>query len=311
MKGDVFDLRRLRYFSAIASAGSLSAAARMLNIAQPALSHQMGELERCLGKAVFLRSSRGVELTPIGRLLLEHTEQILKGVANAETALRELESSSRVPAAVRMSLTPSVYDITSALVAQFTVEFPSTRLTVSEDRHRYCYELIHTGKRDLAVTLNDPGWPGERLVCWESMHLVQAPSCREGGSGPIPFGALAEVPQLIVPGVGGPLRAMIDEIARKTGTHLYIGQELQGASARKYAVIDGLGSAIIPWRNVAREVRNGLLHSRQIIDPPLRRELVMHYSRDLHLDFVDSCVAMMKRLLADSDESAVQGFGRP
>lgn len=298
MKGDVFDLRRLRYFSAIAEAGSLSAAARGLNVAQPALSHQLGELERCLGMPVFRRLPKGVELTLAGLVLLEHARKILSDIEAADGALQKLKTTRSTPPSIRPSLTPSIYDIAPALLARFGSEFPDTRLILTEDRHRYCQELINSEKRDLAITLVDPAWSGGQSICWEEMHLVKLPTGENSPDGTVRFQHLSREPRLIVPGIGGPLRKMIDAIASSTDTTLHIVQELQGASARKHAVLKGLGSAIIPWRNVAREVADGALMSWRIVDPQLRRELVMRSTKSINPDLALRCAQLLQRILA-------------
>ena len=66
----MLDLRRLRYLVAIADCGSMSAAARQLGIAQPALSHHITELERLVGFPVLHRLARGVKATEKGEILL-------------------------------------------------------------------------------------------------------------------------------------------------------------------------------------------------------------------------------------------------
>jgi len=62
--------RQRRYFCEIAEAGSFTAAAVRLRVAQPALSRQIASLERDLGAAFFLRGPGGVKLTPSGEILL-------------------------------------------------------------------------------------------------------------------------------------------------------------------------------------------------------------------------------------------------
>lgn len=61
--------QQMRYFLAVAQAGSLRAAAEQLDITQPALSKQMGALESSMGGALFLRDGRGMGLTPLGQQL--------------------------------------------------------------------------------------------------------------------------------------------------------------------------------------------------------------------------------------------------
>jgi LysR family hca operon transcriptional activator len=82
------ELRHLRYFVAAAEAGSLKLAAEeKLHTTQPSLSRQIRDLEHEVGTALFSRSSRGVELSAAGRVLLDHARVIL---SQAETAMRSV-----------------------------------------------------------------------------------------------------------------------------------------------------------------------------------------------------------------------------
>ena len=84
------ELRHLRYFIAVAEAGSMKLAAESrLHTAQPSLSRQMRDLEQEVGAALFARSVRGVELTPAGRAFLDHARLALtQAEAAAEAARR-------------------------------------------------------------------------------------------------------------------------------------------------------------------------------------------------------------------------------
>ena len=73
----MISLRQLRYFRGIATEGSLSAAARSLGVAQPALSYHLGELEQDLGITLVERSNRGVRLTDAGRRLWAHADELV------------------------------------------------------------------------------------------------------------------------------------------------------------------------------------------------------------------------------------------
>src|SRR6266853_1338898 len=84
------ELRHLRYFVAVADAGSLTvAAARKLHTSQPSLSRQIRDLEDEVGAQLLTRTARGIELTPAGRAFLEHARLALSQVeAAAEAAHR-------------------------------------------------------------------------------------------------------------------------------------------------------------------------------------------------------------------------------
>jgi LysR family hca operon transcriptional activator len=84
------ELRHLRYFIAVADAGSLTVAAEQkLNTSQPSLSRQIRDLEREVGVQLMTRSAHGVELTPAGKAFLEQARMtLLQAEAAKEAALR-------------------------------------------------------------------------------------------------------------------------------------------------------------------------------------------------------------------------------
>jgi LysR family hca operon transcriptional activator len=83
------ELRHLRYFVAVAEAGSLTVAAETrLHTAQPSLSRQLRDLEEEVGTQLFIRGARGVELTASGRAFLDHARLALGQAAEAVAAAR-------------------------------------------------------------------------------------------------------------------------------------------------------------------------------------------------------------------------------
>lgn len=80
MNTNAIEIRHLRQFLAIVDTGSFSRAAEMLHVAQPAISHHIKRLEDYLGGPVFVRTGRGVTLTPLG-------ERIVKPARNVLTAM--------------------------------------------------------------------------------------------------------------------------------------------------------------------------------------------------------------------------------
>src|ERR1700747_2965294 len=83
------ELRHLRYFVAVADAGSLTVAAgRKLRASQPSLSRQIRDLENEVGAQLLTRGVRGIELTPAGRAFLDHARLVLSQVEAAADAAR-------------------------------------------------------------------------------------------------------------------------------------------------------------------------------------------------------------------------------
>ncbi len=78
------ELRHLRYFIAVAEAGSVTVAAeKRLHTAQPSLSRQLRDVEREVGAPLFTRGARGVDLTDAGRAFLVHARVAVGEAAEA------------------------------------------------------------------------------------------------------------------------------------------------------------------------------------------------------------------------------------
>jgi DNA-binding transcriptional LysR family regulator len=83
------NLVQLRYVASVAREGSFSAAAKACGVRQPTISNAIAEIERHIGAQLFQRTTRGVELTPLGRDLVQHMEIVLSA---AEDLDREVEA---------------------------------------------------------------------------------------------------------------------------------------------------------------------------------------------------------------------------
>ena len=86
--GAIVELRHLRYFVAVTEAGTFVKAARALNVAQPALSRQIQDLERQLGVTLLERHPHGVRLTRVGRTFLTDARRMLSTATRAATRVR-------------------------------------------------------------------------------------------------------------------------------------------------------------------------------------------------------------------------------
>ena len=87
----VMEIRVLRYFLEIARQGSMTSAAKILHISQPALSKQIKDLEDELGQTFFIRGNRSVSLTEEGQILLKRAEEIVELVDNTTDELKNID----------------------------------------------------------------------------------------------------------------------------------------------------------------------------------------------------------------------------
>lgn len=142
------DARPYRAFVTIADTRSISRAAGLLNISQPALSAQLKELERRLGFTLFNRSSRRVELSPEGNLFLANARRIIMETDWINQAARDIGSNQlRIGTAHHTAAIPE----RNRLLERFMVEQPDVPLRISGRTPAQLYADL--GRRDAEVAI--------------------------------------------------------------------------------------------------------------------------------------------------------------
>src|SRR6185295_8796067 len=123
--------RLLRYFLAVANELHFGRAAARLYISQPSLSNQIRTLERTLGTDLFVRSSRQVELTPAGRVLLEEAPLALSALERA--AERARLAGAGIAGTVRLGYAPMAgYETLGAILTAVEHDSPNVTVVASE-----------------------------------------------------------------------------------------------------------------------------------------------------------------------------------
>ena len=153
------ELRHLRFFVAVAEAGSLTLAAeRRLHTAQPSLSRQIRSLEAEVGTALLTRSARGVTLTDAGRAFLEHARLALGQVEAAATAARRAASAEPKTLAIGF-LTGVEPEWLPAATQAMREELPDIEITISSKHSPQLAEGLAAGRLDAAFMRAERGYP--------------------------------------------------------------------------------------------------------------------------------------------------------
>jgi DNA-binding transcriptional LysR family regulator len=142
------ELRQLRHFVAIAEEGSLTGAAARLHIAQQSLSQQLRTLEAQLGATLFVRSSRGAELTDAGAVLLREARPVL---AQAERAVEAVQQAGR--RSLRVGFLSSVANyVLPPVVRAFRERHPDVALHVEDIAIATLVERLRAGQLDAGLS---------------------------------------------------------------------------------------------------------------------------------------------------------------
>ncbi len=165
-------LNPLRAFEAAARRGSISAAARELNVTHGAVSHQIKSLEETLKAQLFERGGKRLKLTPQGALLLPAVSSAFDGIAAATALMNRPTTSgnlriSCVPALLSLWLVPRM--------GNFSEQYPDISLTLTSSNDP---NLIYSTDIDIAILYGPGGWRDCWTRLWSTLNLfpVASPS---------------------------------------------------------------------------------------------------------------------------------------
>jgi DNA-binding transcriptional LysR family regulator len=146
----MLDVTRLRVLVAVARHGSVTAAARALNYAQPSVSHHIARLEAETGARLTQRAGRGIRLTDAGRLLAERAEEI---IGRLDAAENELAAHMGLRGGrIRLAAFPSALGtIVPAAAARLEAEHPGMDLTLAEAEPPEALRMLRAGYVDIAL----------------------------------------------------------------------------------------------------------------------------------------------------------------
>jgi LysR family transcriptional regulator, hca operon transcriptional activator len=220
------ELRHLRYFIAVAEAGSMKLAAESrLHTAQPSLSRQMRDLEQEVGVALLTRSVRGVELTAAGRAFLDHARLALMQVEAAAEAARRVSRPAKTIFAIGF-LTGQEAAWLAPATRILGDELPNIEIRVSSGFSVTLADDLRQGRVDIAFLRHeaDPDL-AFKLVLREPLVAIMARDHRLAASHTFDprklagetFIGISDIPRVLRDAVNGYLKRSGVKIAPRFG----------------------------------------------------------------------------------------------
>lgn len=270
------DTRRLYSFVKIVDAGSITRAADILHIAQPALSQQVSMLETQFKQQLLIRSKRGVAPTEAGRALYRHAQLILRQLELAQSAV---DVSGRAPAgSVSVGLAP--YSTGGALALPLLravrERYPDILLHINENFGGVISEAIMTGRMDMAFIYGAGPLRGVQFepMRTEDLYLIGAP----GTAAPalpgddVSIAELADV-GLLLPSRIHTIRQVVDAAFRHASLEPRVVGEIESVLTLTSAIGAGLGATVLPWSAAQAILDVRKLVVRRIVDPAIEVKL--------------------------------------
>jgi LysR family cyn operon transcriptional activator len=264
------ELRHLRYFVAIAEAGTMARAAERVHVTQSTLSHQLAQLESEVGAQLFERVGRNLRLSEVGRVWLGHARGALAQIAEAKQALaqtRKLESGEVRIGAIHSFVTKLMPDI----AAGFVRRHPGIRLQVHEMSGLEIEQQVEAGALDFGFAFYPPARPGvagERLFD-DTLALAVNDRHPFAGERSIRFARLDGVPLAMLTERFA-TRRLLDTYFRRVGVAPRVVIEIDSVDALERIAELGVAATFLP-RRTTRPRRAARLRLIEVSDPRLVR----------------------------------------
>jgi DNA-binding transcriptional LysR family regulator len=279
------DLKQLLYFVSVVDEGGFTAAARHLNIAQPAISIAIQKLEAQLNLTLLHRGDRKITPTTEGQVLLKHARRLLQMAADAEMEMKELQGLTKGEVRVGIPSMLGSYFFPPFLMG-FKHRYPELRLSVMEQGTRKLQQMINDGELDLGVVVADspPEELETRLLTREEM-VACVPSDH-------PFAERDSISldeffsqELVVFKPGYFLREFIDRFNQTAGKEPSIAFETNLIPLTKAIVRQGFGITTFLRMVLENEPADGLVAVS--FDEPVYLDLSLAWKRDGYLSQAD------------------------
>jgi DNA-binding transcriptional LysR family regulator len=247
------ELRQLKYFVAVAEECHFTRAAKRLHIAQSGLSASISLLEHELGAPLFLRSTRQVELTPAGRVLLVEARRALSATDAAKDAVAAVQGLLRGSLAIGSLQCLHVVHM-PAVLGRFLAAYPGLEIRLRQGGSGELIEQVRAGRLDVAFVSRPARCPDDVVVGpLASEPLVLA--CAPGH----PFATRARVglaelrsEQFVdfLPDWG--TRDLVDNALAAAGVDRHVSLEVTDVHSLLDLVTFGLGVALVPQSFAAK-----------------------------------------------------------
>jgi LysR family transcriptional regulator, nitrogen assimilation regulatory protein len=278
------NFRRLQYFVKIVDVGSLTQAADILHVAQPALSQQLAILEGEVRQQLLLRTKRGVMPTEAGKVLYRHAQLILRQCQQARVAMNAAGQGLSGEVSVGLAPGTAAAGLALPLLSAVRAEHPGIVLYLNETYGTTLSELIMNGRMDLAVLY------GGRTVVHglsftpllrERLHLV-GPNTVETPGDTVPLPRIAGM-DLYLPRPYNVVRKLVDDACAGLGIAPRIVAEIESASTLTAVIAEGLGATILPESMARQVVASSPAWLSLIVEPVIEAPLALCQSDHLPL----------------------------
>jgi LysR family transcriptional regulator for metE and metH len=264
-------LKQLRALAAVVESGTISAAARRLNLTPPAVSLQLRALEDAAGMPLVERGNDRLRLTDAGHEILKTTKRIDFALSECEESLAVLGGVERGRVSVGVVSTAKYF--APMVLAAFQKAHPKVEIRQQVGNRETTLDALQEFELDFAITGRPPKkFAVDKAVIGDHPHIIIGP----------PDHPLAPRRRLVLSDLveetfllreqGSGTRLLMQRLFSDAGLNPHVGMEIGSNETIKQAVMAGLGIALISAHTAAAELRDGRLIAFPVTGLPVVRQ---------------------------------------
>lgn len=277
------ELRQIKYFIEVAKREHVTDAANHLHVAQSAVSRQIAKLEEELGVSLFIREGRNVRLTPIGEIFLEHMEQAIHVIDDAERVIQEYTDPEKGTIHIGFVSSLALY-ILPTLISSFRKAYPDVKFKLTQGTYYELKDYVIKGRTNMAllapVPMDDKRLKGTVLSTEKIVALLPLnhPKAKQTiiGLTELRDESFIMFPESYI------LRHIIVQACEQQGFVPKVGYEGEDIDALKGLVATGLGISLVPESSLIDHLPRGTVRI-PLQAPAITRSVGIVIPRDREL----------------------------
>jgi DNA-binding transcriptional LysR family regulator len=296
------DLKQLRALVTVSDTGSVTKAARLLHVVQPAVSRYISSLEEELGVPLFERTRQGMTLTAAGVVLAERARRALLELERARAEIRP--DREHVRGIVTIGLLESTVEMIAApLLESVARQHPGVDLRLLSAFSGHLQQWLDDGAVDMTLLYNLASTPSISVtpLLQESLWAVAPPGVALAGA--TTWEQVTRRP-LVLPVAGHGLRVLIDQALRTADVDATVMCQTNSMQVQRRVVASGTAWTVLPAGCVAEDVAAGRLSGGPLAGPEVSRTIVLALQRAERVPpavevVASEVVRVTRRLVAD------------
>ncbi|MQY10025.1 HTH-type transcriptional regulator GltC [Streptomyces sp. RB5] len=271
------EIKQLTAIVTVAEAGSVTRAAEILHLVQPAVTRRIHALEHELGVHLFERTRHGMRPTEAGTIMVERARRALAELERARAEVRPVPGEATGTVTVGL-LESSVDVLAGPLVSAVPRHHPGIQLRLMTGCSGHLQRWLDDGDLDLSLLCTPDTAPplNARPLLRERLWAIAPASAGLRADRPVPFAEAARHPLVMPVRLSGPaLRDLIDAAAVRTGAELDVVVQTNSVRLQKQLVLAGRGWTVGPRVGVAEEVAQGTISAAPLSEPEVWRSIVL------------------------------------